>query len=563
MRVRLRRLREPRYLLGAIVGVAYLYFTVFARGRRPGFRAGRGRGGDNRPPFEVLSALQVAGTSLAGLGMFVLALQAWLLPMRSGLLEFSKAEVAFLFTAPVSPRQLLMHRIARSQVGSLIASAAFALFATPISGVGRLRVAFGMWVLLVTARIYFSAVALTRSRLQSPVASVRRAAWVPIGLLLAALAIVGTSVARQLTQPTASVSDFVVRLSRATATGLPHLVLWPFIAILRPALATTLSTFVVALGWSLLILAAVTAWMLSNAVMFDAMAGEARAQETKETRERLSTPRAREVGWTLAPSGRIESLLLWKNAMQTLRGTSARVWRYTLPVLFVLVAASAAGMSANGMRGPAGFLSMFSLIVAIGAVLFGPQMMRLDLRSDFEHLDVLKTWPARGSDVIRGEMAWPALAISVVALVAIAIACMFSGTALPEMSFMRRWSFGIAAAFAAPALIAAQYAVHNAATIFFPAWVQIGTQRTRGIDAMGQRLIMLAAIVLALLLFAVPGAAVGGVVWLIFRKIAGDVVYVPIAILFSAIVFLEVLVVTELLGPAYERIDLTSLERGE
>ena len=94
MRVRFRRLREPRYLLGAIVGVAYLYFTIFARGRRQGFRPGRGRNGDNRPPFEVLSALQVAGTSLAGLGAFVLALQAWLLPMRSGLLEFSKAEIS-------------------------------------------------------------------------------------------------------------------------------------------------------------------------------------------------------------------------------------------------------------------------------------------------------------------------------------------------------------------------------------------------------------------------------------------------------------------------------------
>ena len=36
LRVRLRRLREPRYLIGAIVGAAYLYFSFFAR-----FRASR------------------------------------------------------------------------------------------------------------------------------------------------------------------------------------------------------------------------------------------------------------------------------------------------------------------------------------------------------------------------------------------------------------------------------------------------------------------------------------------------------------------------------------------
>ena len=48
LRARLRRLREPRYLIGAIVGSAYLYFAVFNRGRiGPGGsrRAGRGLSG--------------------------------------------------------------------------------------------------------------------------------------------------------------------------------------------------------------------------------------------------------------------------------------------------------------------------------------------------------------------------------------------------------------------------------------------------------------------------------------------------------------------------------------
>ena len=41
LRVRLRRLREPRYLIGAIVGVAYIYFSFFARLRTS--RAGAAR----------------------------------------------------------------------------------------------------------------------------------------------------------------------------------------------------------------------------------------------------------------------------------------------------------------------------------------------------------------------------------------------------------------------------------------------------------------------------------------------------------------------------------------
>ena len=46
MRVRLRRLREPRYLIGAIVGAAYLYFSFFAplaRATRPPTRGGAAR----------------------------------------------------------------------------------------------------------------------------------------------------------------------------------------------------------------------------------------------------------------------------------------------------------------------------------------------------------------------------------------------------------------------------------------------------------------------------------------------------------------------------------------
>jgi hypothetical protein len=112
-------------------------------------------------------------------------------------------------------------------------------------------------------------------------------------------------------------------------------------------------------------------------------------------------------------------------------------------------------------------------------------------------------------------------------------------------------------------MIAAQYTVHNAATILFPAWVQLGSQRTRGIDAMGQRLIMLAAVLVSLLLFAVPGAIGAGIVWLILYRFVGAVALVPMAIVFSAIVLTEVVVVTELLGPAYERVDVTSVERPE
>ena len=102
IRARLRRLREPRYLIGAIVGGAYLYFSIFAGRRGRSARAG----GDGRPPFELTSAWQTIGTPLAGFGVLVLATCAWFLPMQATLFEFSRAEIAFLFPWAVALQEI-------------------------------------------------------------------------------------------------------------------------------------------------------------------------------------------------------------------------------------------------------------------------------------------------------------------------------------------------------------------------------------------------------------------------------------------------------------------------
>jgi ABC-2 type transport system permease protein len=563
--VRLRRLREPRYLIGAIAGIAYFYFAIFARAGRGGQRQGRGRSQDRG--FDLGPAFQIAGTSLAGLFVMCFALLPWVLPSRSKLLEFSQSEREFLFTAPVSKRQLLVHRIVRSQLASIIASLFVGVFAAPIAGVGRLRLAAGFWVLAVTINVYGAAVSLTRARFQSPVASVRRVAWVPIGLLLACVAAVGTAIVRHLLQqPAASMADVFVQISRVTSSGLPSVVLWPFIAIVRPPFSGSLTTFFPALAGALVVLGAVTAWMLSSDVTFDAVAGEGGDAQANVDQRAATSARATSIGWTLPLTGRAELAFFWKGVMETLRAVNVRSWRLLVPIFGVtvgLVSASFGMAGAQRMRGPSAFLTALGCMVAGVATLFGPQMLRLDLRSDFAHLDLLKSWPMRAADVIRGEMAWPVAAVSAVATFAILMAAAFSSAGMPDVPFVWRWSVAIAVVLAAPAMIAAQYAVHNAATILFPAWVQLGSQRTRGIDAMGQRLILLAAVLVSLVLFALPGAIGAGVIWLIFYRFIGAIVFVPMGVAFTAIVLIEVLAVTELLGPAYERIDVTSVERAE
>ena len=116
--------------------------------------------------------------------------------------------------------------------------------------------------------------------------------------------------------------------------------------------------------------------------------------------------------------------------MQTFRASDAGLLRIVVPMLGAVVGLSFAVMAANRLRGPAGFVSG-SLAIAGFAVLFGPQMMRLDLRGDLEHLDVLKTWPVRSSAVIRGQILWPACVVTAFAWIGVVCAAMFSGTAFP------------------------------------------------------------------------------------------------------------------------------------
>jgi hypothetical protein len=115
----------------------------------------------------------------------------------------------------------------------------------------------------------------------------------------------------------------------------------------------------------------------------------------------------------------------------------------------------------------------------------------------------------------------------------------------------------------APSLVFSQLTIHNAVALIFPAWVPLGNQRPRGLDAMGQRLIMLGGTWLLLTISMVPGAIAGGIVWFALERFIGTAALVPAALVCSAIVGVEVLLATEAIGPAYERLDLLAVERSE
>jgi hypothetical protein len=115
----------------------------------------------------------------------------------------------------------------------------------------------------------------------------------------------------------------------------------------------------------------------------------------------------------------------------------------------------------------------------------------------------------------------------------------------------------------APALIYLQYAIHAGITLLFPGWVPLGQQRPRGLDVMGQRMLMLAGTWLAMAVGLLPGALVGALIWFALSGVLGVASWPLAAVACAIVVGLEVLAATEALGPLFERLDLTGVERVE
>jgi hypothetical protein len=81
---------------------------------------------------------------------------------------------------------------------------------------------------------------------------------------------------------------------------------------------------------------------------------------------------------------------------------------------------------------------------------------------------------------------------------------------------------------------------------------------------MAQRLLFFAAVVVGLVVIVGPGAMVGGVLAFTLYSFSGSpLVFVPGALTCLVIVAVEIILLTEALGPLYERIDLSGVERSE
>jgi ABC-2 type transport system permease protein len=553
---RVRRLKEPRYLAGAVAGSVYVYFAFIRSQMRSISRSPRAAMG---PVFgRVLPWIEAGG----GMVLWLVVVLRWIFPSVRPPLQFNGAEVQFLFPAPVSRRSLVHFKVLRGQIGVLFSSV-IALVLGGRSAPSRLSFVLGLWVLLATLRLHLMAIGLSRASLTEPGGRRRVRAWLPLAITVgASVALVGGLAIRLgplLFHETPEV--IAVEFLEQSNAGIVGVVLWPLKALVRPLLAEWPWPFLRALWVPLLLFALNYVWVLASDARLEeaAIASERRRSEG---RGRAPVVTVRSAPFALASSGRPELAILWKNLLMLGRYFSVRnVIRFSAPLIALALAAAAASRGHSGGLTAAAFVC---LVCAAMTPLLGPQMVRNDLRSDLAQLPILKTWPLSGQAIIMGELLAPALLVSGFAWLCILLASLLSvGIAMPALSALDRAAIAIAALLAIPGVVVAQLVIQNGAAVLFPGWIVTGPTRPRGIEAMGQQMLLFAGTMLLLAIGVLPAGAVAAMVGFVLRWFIGWVALVPAAMLFVAVLAAESWVAIHGLGRVFERTDPSAVEASE
>ncbi|HXQ80133.1 MAG TPA: putative ABC exporter domain-containing protein [Opitutaceae bacterium] len=574
---RIRRLREPKYLIGTAVAIAYFYFVLL---QRPAMR--------NVPAAGAAPAF--AGAGMMGMAVLCVGLSAlalvrvafaWIAPADKPALRFSEPEIAFLFPAPVTRRTLIHFRLLSAQFAILFTSVLMAFFFNRFGYLGGNRAlrAVGWWVILSTFDLHLNGTNLTLSRLKEKGSGFLpwRAAVIA-AIVMYVLAVAWSAAAYASVFPPGDFSS--ARAMELFFRGLVHssplrwLVL-PFRIAFGPYLAVGIREFCLAMVPALFLLALHYYWVSNTEASFEEgsialaekrAAAKAAAQRGELPKVGASKPRARSGPFPLSPQGPPEIAFLWKNLL-SMRSSllNRRTMLVTLWIVFCLafglrpLLAIQARSNGFDIYGP--IIVMFCGMLAAYTLLLGPQVARQDLRNDLPNADILKTYPLEGWRLALGELLAPTAILTLLLWVSIlvcAVAVDSRGT-LPWLTPGLRVTVAVCMGSAAPFLCFIQLIVPNSIMVLMPGWYQASRSRGGGIEMFGQRLIFGVAQLLIALLVAAPAAGAAALIifssqWLFG---VGPAVAIACAVVL-AILAGEAAVGLWWLGWRFEKLDLST-----
>jgi ABC-2 type transport system permease protein len=555
---RLRRLRQPKYLIGAVVGFLYFYFLVFGRAAARNIKGA--------PLFAIPpDTTQLIHTCAAGL-LFLLFLFAWIFPRERAALVFTEAEVAFLFPAPIGRKTLINFKLLRTQLMILISAVMFTIF-TRGFGSGSLMRVLGWWMALSTLGMHnlgssFALTTLTERGLSTWKRRIAVLTIIAIGIATIGWFTYQTAPPLPHITDTNDISELQKYYVDLSNSGAIYCLLLPFRLLTAPFFATTWLGFVSVAGPALLILLAHYWWVISANVAFE----EASIELSRKTAEKIAAMRAGQWGvkkptkakrspFQLTPDGSPAIALFWKNLISSGQIFSRRFWFLVIWAIFMTA------MFSRGQFGWAFGISICTMLFVVMSIFLGPQLVRLDFRQDLPMSDVLKTFPMPGWQVILGEILAPAVLLACTQWLLIAVFLVISPShfAQASLSFAAKLSVCATAAIVLPFLNLITVLIQNAAVLILPAWFQFDKSTPRGIETMGQQLILMFGQIIVLALCLIPAAiAFGGITFVAQLALPWNVSVIFGAIAAAAVLVGEVAIALRLLGKVFERFDLSA-----
>lgn len=508
------RLRTPRYAVAFAMGLLYFWF-LFLRPQRDGAL----------PP-------DLGGAMLAFAGVMILGylVWSWLFGTDRTALAFTRAEVAFLFPAPVSRRALILYKLARSQFGILISVLIWSLLlnrgGTPLSSLLR---GAGLWIALSIVSLHRLGIGLWRAGLEEHGAAGAKRSLPVIGVFATAVALVAWTMVSHWDW-VANADGFAPAVrALAAITELPpaSLVLYPVRLAFAPVLTLEPGPWAVAALQGLLVLALHVWWVLSSDAAFEESAAEHSEQQAKGL-EQMRTQRAggavvkadstrRTI--PLAAKGAPAIAIVWKNALWLLRTNQLR--GILLPPLLLLIATVVFAGEGRKLEVP---IAVIGLTLAVIFLFFGPATLRNDLRSDLMHLPMLKTLPIPGRELVLAQVMSGALVVAVAQLLLLGVAA-YAFSLAPGKPLVPT-DIAIAVVLGAPFALAAvntvNFTLHNGAALLFPGWVRLGEKGPSGFEATGQTMLTGIATLLALAVLLILPLLAGGGVFVAFTGERGS-----------------------------------------
>ncbi|MCP3057196.1 ABC transporter permease [Myxococcus sp. K38C18041901] len=553
LRLQVLRLRKPRYLVGAAVGLFYIY-SLFLR--RLDFT---GPVGAVPPGVRLFAELSLVGSVLVTL------FSAWALGPDRPSLTFTETEVVQLFPAPVTRRSLLHYKLARGAMGAAMGALFATLFVGRVVSPEPALFFTGAFLSLGTLYLHGIAASFMRTRWAARGRRGQVERWVGVGLVLAAVVMGVFATLETHPFPRTVGTPGALRHWVEAVMASPGLsaVLWPGRLLVAPSLARDTSAFWSALPPVLVLAVAHYVWVRLAEVPFEETAVTQAEARVREQSQRLAGVLVRKGGlgarkapFTLSARGRPEVALIWKNLI-TRKRMAGGVWTVMAPLLLAAVIVSVMGES-NVFTDTRRVVGPMATLLAVMMTVVGPSAFRMDLRMDLPKLDLLRALPLSGWQVVGAELAASALVVGGLQLGLLAVGLVCGPGAEDDWLTTYWWPGGLALAPLLPSVALAGLFVQNGAVVLFPAWVPADRMGSaRGIEALGQRLLTLVGSLVVSLLGLVPAALVGSLVAFVAWS-SLDLWALPLAGLSAAAVLLtEVGLGVLWLGRAFEHLDVS------